>query len=134
MADQATTTTSGRSTTTTTTTTTVPALSNSEVTVQVLNASPTNGLAGLTGTGLTQAGFTVSSVGNAPQKIAAGDPSEIFYGPTGLPAAHQLALSVSGPVTFVSNPALTGNNVTLWVASSQLTVLTTATTTTTVHG
>jgi hypothetical protein len=118
-------------TTTTTTTTTAPSLVKSAVLVQVLNASPTNGLAGTTGTALTQAGFTVSSVGNAPQKIATGSPSEIFYGPTGLPAAHLLALSLTGPVTFVANPALTGNNVTLWIANSQLTVSTTSTSATT---
>lgn len=117
------------STSSTTTTTAVPP-TNSEVTVEVLNAASENGVAGSTATALGQDGFAISSVGNAPSKIAAGDPSEIFYGPAGQGAAQTLAHVLNGPVSLVANPSLTGNNVTLWVASAELTVTTTTTSTT----
>jgi LytR cell envelope-related transcriptional attenuator len=106
--------------TSTTTTTTLPA--NSAVTVSVLNASDTNGLAAQTGAALTQAGFTVSGVGNAASQIPAGGPSEIYYGTNGLPAAHALGNALSGSVSYLSNATLTGNSVILWVANAQLTV------------
>jgi LytR cell envelope-related transcriptional attenuator len=100
----------------------------SAVDVQVLNASMTNGLAGQTALDLAHNGFTVGTAGNASSKIASGDPSQILYGPSGLPAAHVLGASLSGPVSYVPTPSLTGNNVTLWVAGPQLTVITTTTT------
>jgi hypothetical protein len=105
---------------TTTTTTSLPA--PNAVTVSVLNASDTNGLAAQTGAALTHAGFTVSGVGNATTKIAAGSPSQIYYGSGGLPAAHALGNALSGPISYVTNPTLTGNSVILWVANAQLTV------------
>jgi hypothetical protein len=103
-----------------TTTTSLPA--PNAVTVSVLNASDTNGLAAQTGAALTHAGFTVSGVGNATSKIAAGSPSQIYYGSGGLPAAHALGNALSGPISYVTNPTLTGNSVILWVANAQLTV------------
>jgi hypothetical protein len=112
-----------------TTTTTLPP--NSAVTVSVLNASDTNGLAAQTGAALTQAGFTVSGVGNAASKIAAGSPSQIYYGPGGLPAAHALGNALSGPISYVTNATLTGDSVILWIANAQLNV-TTGTTTPTI--
>jgi LytR cell envelope-related transcriptional attenuator len=112
----------------TTTTTLLPV--NSAVQVTVLNASASNGLAALTAAGLTQNGFTVSSIGTAPNPIAPGQPSQILYGPTGLAAAHALGNSLSGPVSYVVSPGLTGTNVTLLIANSQLTVVSGATTTT----
>jgi hypothetical protein len=112
----------------TTSTTLLPV--NSAVQVTVLNASESNGLAALTAAGLTQAGFTVSSIGTAPNPIAPGDPSQILYGPTGLSAAHALGNSLSGPITYVASPNITGTNVTLMIASSQLTVSSGTTTTT----
>jgi LCP family protein required for cell wall assembly len=117
-----------------TTTTTAPPLAAPSVSVDVLNASGGGELASQTASGLTQDGFVVTGVANAPSVIAPGDPSLIYYGPTGLPAAHTLADSLHGPVTYVASPSLTGNAVTLWVASAQLTVTTTTTTTTTTPG
>ncbi len=102
--------------------TTPPPPAPSAVTVDVLNASQSDGVAGHTAAGLTQDGFAVSGVGNAPSKVASGSPSTILYGPAGLPAAHTLAASLSGPVALVASPTLTGNHVELWVANSQLTV------------
>jgi LCP family protein required for cell wall assembly len=113
---------------TTTTTTPVP---SSTVSVNVLNASGGGELASETAQGLKSNGFVVTGINNAPSVIASGDPSEIFYGPTGLPAAHTLGDSLNGPVTYVASPSLTGNNLTLWVANAQLTVTTTTTTTST---
>jgi hypothetical protein len=104
----------------TTTTTSLPA--PNAVTVSVLNASDTNGLAAQTGAALTHAGFTVSGVGNATSKIAAGSPSQIYYGSGGLPAAHALGNALSGPISYVTNATLTGNSVILWVANAQLMV------------
>jgi LCP family protein required for cell wall assembly len=119
---------------TTTTTTTAPPLANGAVSVDVLNASGGGLLATDTASGLRQHGFVISGINNAPSVIPSGDPSEIFYGPTGLPAAHTLAASLKGKVTFVPEASLTGNNVTLWVASASLTVTPTSTTTTTTPG
>ena len=116
---------------TTTTTTTAPPLANSKVSVDVLNASGGGLLATDTASGLRQHGFVISGINNAPSVIPPGNPSEIFYGPTGLPAAHTLAASLQGKVTYVPEASLTGNDVTLWVASAKLTVIPTTTTTTT---
>jgi LCP family protein required for cell wall assembly len=114
-----------------TTTTAAPPLANSAVSVDVLNASGGGLLATDTSEALRGDGFEITGVNNAPSTIAAGDPSEIFYGPSGLPAAHTLADSLKGKVTYVPAPSLTGNDVTLWVANDQLTVTTTTTSTTT---
>jgi LCP family protein required for cell wall assembly len=119
---------------TATTTTTAPPLANRAVSVNVLNASGGGQLASQTASGLEQDGFVVTGVNNAPSVIASGDPSEIFYGSSGLPAAHTLADSLKGAVTYVSSPLLTGNNLILWVANAGLTVDTTTTTTTTAPG
>jgi LCP family protein required for cell wall assembly len=119
---------------TATTTTTAPPLANPAVSVNVLNASGGGQLASQTASGLEQDGFVVTGVNNAPSVIASGDPSEIFYGPSGLPAAHTLADSLKGTVTYVGSPLLTGNNLILWVANAGLTVDTTTTTTTTAPG
>jgi hypothetical protein len=111
-----------------TTTTSLPP--NNAVTVSVLNASDTDGLAAATGTALTQAGFTVSGVGNAASKIPPGGPSQIYYGAGGLAAAHTLANALSGPVSYLTNTTLNGNSVILWIANAQLTVTSTSTTVT----
>jgi LCP family protein required for cell wall assembly len=115
----------------TTTTTTAPPLKNGAVSVAVLNASGGGLLATDTAEGLKQDGFVITSINNAPSVIAAGDPSEIFYGPTGLPAARTLADSLKGSVTEVRDANLTGNSLDLWVASASLTVTTTSTSTST---
>jgi LCP family protein required for cell wall assembly len=113
-----------------TTTTTVPPVAPSLVQVQVLNASGVNGIAHTTATNLSAAGYDVTEIGNATSTITSGSPSEIEYGPTGLPAAHALGDALSGGVTYVSDPDLTGNTVTLLIAGSNLTVKGATTTTT----
>jgi LCP family protein required for cell wall assembly len=114
----------------TTTTTTAPPLANSAVSVDVLNASGAGLLATDTADGLRKDGFKITGINNAPSVIPAGEPSEIYYGPSGLPAAHTLADSLKGKVTYVPDSSLTGNNVSLWVASAALTVNPPTTTTT----
>jgi LCP family protein required for cell wall assembly len=114
----------------TTTTTTAPPLANSAVSVDVLNASGAGLLATDTAAALKKNGFVITGINNAPSLIPAGEPSEIYYGPSGLPAAHTLADSLKGKVTYVPDSSLTGNDLTLWVASAALTVTTTTTTTT----
>ena len=109
----------------TTTSTTAPLPATSSVVVDVLNASGATGLAAQTAAGLRQDGFGVSGIGNASSNIAAGGPSQIYYGPDGLPAAHTLAASLNGPVTYIANSMLGGNNLILWIANAQLTVTTT---------
>jgi hypothetical protein len=118
---------------TTSTTTTAPAAlpPASTITVTVLNASTADGLAAQISLALGQAGFTVAPPGTAPTKIPAGSPSQILYGPGGLAAAHVLAASLSGPVTMVLSPLAQGTNLTLDVASAQLTVVPASVTTTT---
>ncbi len=113
----------------TTTTTTAPLPPNTAVTVQVLNASGSGQLATNTASALKTLGFAISGVNNAPSVIAPGQPSDIFYGPTGLPAAHTLANVIVGAVSYIPDASLTGNNVSLWIANAQMSVSTTTTTT-----
>jgi len=115
-----------------TTTTTAPPLANSAVSVDVLNASGGGQLATETASGLRENGFVITGINNAPSVIPVGAPSEIYYGPSGLPAAQTLADSLEGKVTYVPDANLTGNDVTLWVANASLTVKSSSTTTTTV--
>lgn len=115
----------------TTTTTTAPPLADRAVSVDVLNASGAGLLATDTADGLRTDGFVITGIDNAPSLIPAGDPSEIYYGPSGLPAARTLADSLRGKVTYVPDSSLTGNDLSLWVASAALTVTTTTTTSTT---
>jgi hypothetical protein len=112
-----------------TTTTTAPPLVDRAVSVDVLNASGAGLLATDTAEGLRADGFVITGIDNAPSLIPAGEPSEIYYGPSGLPAAHTLADSLSGKVTYVPDSSLSGNDLSLWVASAALTVTTTTTTT-----
>jgi LytR cell envelope-related transcriptional attenuator/LytR_cpsA_psr family len=117
-----------------TTTTTAPPLANNAVSVDVLNASGGGLLATDTAAALKDNGFVITGINNAPSLIPAGEPSEIYYGPSGLPAAQTLADSLKGKVTYIPDSSLNGNDVTLWIANSALTVTTTTTTTTTVPG
>ena len=117
-----------------TTTTTAPPLADSAVSVDVLNASGAGLLATDTAAALKQNGFVITGINNAPSLIPAGEPSEIYYGPSGLPAAQTLADSLKGKVTYVPDSSLSGNDVTLWIANAALKVTTTTTTTTTVPG
>jgi LCP family protein required for cell wall assembly len=105
----------------TTTTTTAPLLPHGEVSVNVLNASTVNGIAHTTASGLTRAGFRVAEISNATQ-LGVDSASEIRYGPTGFSAAQSLGAALSGPVTYLPDPALSGNTVSLLIAGSSLTV------------
>ncbi len=90
------------------------------VTVEVLSAYQGGALGTIqVSQHLSEIGF-VSRYGPAPSMIAAGEPSEIFYGPSGLPAAETLAQWLTGPVTKVSSAHLSGNNLELWIANPQL--------------
>ena len=102
--------------------------------MDVLNASGAGLLATDTAAALKKDGFVITGINNAPSLIPAGDPSEIYYGPAGLPAARTLADSLKGKVTYVPDSSLTGNDLSLWIASAALTVTTTTTTTTTIPG
>jgi LCP family protein required for cell wall assembly len=104
-----------------TTSTTAPALPHSEVSVNVLNASTVNGIAHTTADALIKAGFKVAEIGNATQLGAQSD-SEIRYGPTGYGAAQSLGGALSGPVTYLPDPDLSANTVSLLIAGSSLTV------------
>jgi LCP family protein required for cell wall assembly len=107
---------------TTTSTSVTPTLPPAQVNVEVLNASLVDGIAHATGASLTTRGFDVTEIGNAPNLITSGGPSQIWYGPTGLEAAHTLGAVLSGPVSYVPDPSLTGNTVALLIAGSQLSV------------
>jgi LCP family protein required for cell wall assembly len=110
----------------TTSTTTQPTEAHNLVNVDVLNASTVGGIAHTTATALTAEGFTVSGVGNAAAPIQSGGASQILYGPSGYQAAQTLGSVLSGPVTYEPDSSLSGQNVTLLVASSQLSVTGTA--------
>jgi LCP family protein required for cell wall assembly len=105
-----------------TTTTTAPTEAHGLVGVDVQNASTVNGIAHTTAFALTTLGFHVDDIGNATTLLGAGSASEILYGPSGAAAAHTLASVLDGPVTLVPDPSLTGETVSLLIASSQLTV------------
>ena len=105
-----------------TTTTTAPTEAHGLVGVDVQNASTVNGIAHTTAFALTTLGFHVDDIGNATTLLGAGSASEILYGPSGAEAAHTLASVLDGPVTLVPDPSLTGETVSLLIASSQLTV------------
>jgi len=104
--------------------------------VEVFNAGAPAGTAHVTGAALTAAGYNVSEIGDAPNPLVAGSPTEIWYSATGLEAAHTLGASLSGTVKYVPDPALTGNTVALFLDTSPVTVKgsTTTTTTTTTPG
>ena len=110
------------------TTTTLPPPAS--VKVDVLNAYGSGPLAPETALRLISAGFAISGTGSAPSLIAGDNPSEIFCGPSGLPAAETLAQWLHGPVKEVSSAKLSGNNLELWIANPLLGVNTTTTTTT----
>ncbi len=104
-------------------TTTVPTEAHGLVDVNVLNASTVNGIAHTTAAALTAQGFTVTAIGNASSPLAPGAASEILYGPTGHQAATTLSSVLSGPVTEVADPSLSGHSVSLLIASSELSVI-----------
>jgi LCP family protein required for cell wall assembly len=114
----------------------LPTVAHSLVDVQVFNAGAATGAAHDMATALTSQGYDVVQIGDAPKPIAAGSPSQIWYGPTGKDAAHALGASLTGPVRYVTDPNLTGNTVALFIVGSQLTTTgsTTTTTTTTAPG
>ena len=123
-----------KSASTTTTSTTVPTEDHKLVGVNVLNASTQSGIAHSTAQALTTQGFDVTEVGNASTQLSEAGSSEILYGPSGVEAAHTLSSVLSGPVTLVPDPSLSGQTVSLLIAGSQLTVTgsqTSSTTTTT---
>ncbi len=122
--------TDGQANTLPSTTTTVPLPPPASVTVDVLNAYGPGPLAPETALRLIHVGFAISGTGNAPNLIAGDNPSEIFYGPSGLPAAETLAQWLNGPIKEVSSANLSGNNLELWIANPLLGVNTTTTTTT----
>jgi hypothetical protein len=101
------------------------------VRVDVLNAFPSGELLAIaTAKSLEHIGFAISGVSDAPSLIAGGEPSEIFYGPSGLGAAETLTQWLIGPVKIVSSADLSGNNLELWIANPAVRVKTTTTTTT----
>lgn len=102
----------------------------SSVRVDVLNADGSGQRPTATYLALRSAGFTVSGVGTASDLIAGGQPSEIFYGPSGLAAAETLAYRLIGAVRDVYNANLPGNHLELWIATPLLGVVLTTTTTT----
>ena len=106
----------------TTTTTTVPTEAHSLVGVSVLNASTVNGIAHATAAALTAQGFDVTDIGDASTQLSPSGPSEILYGPSGSVAAQTLAAALSGPVTLVPDPGMSGPAVSLLLAGSALTV------------
>jgi hypothetical protein len=111
---------------------TVPLPPPTAVKVDVINAFPSGQLLAIANAkSLKHIGFAISGVGNAPSLIAGGEPSEIFYGPSGLGAAETLAQWLIGPVKNVSSAHLSGNNLELWIANPLLGVKENTTTTTT---
>ena len=107
-----------------------PTLAHNLVDVQVFNADAVSGMAHETATALADDGYDVVEVGDAPTPFPAGKPEEIWYGPEGQEAAHTLGASVKGPITYVSDPSLTGNTVALFIVGSTLSVKTTTSTST----
>ena len=72
-----------------------------------------SGIAHTTAAALTHQGFHVTEIGDASTQLRADSSSEILYGPSGTEAAHTLASALSGPVTLVADPSLSGQTVQL---------------------
>jgi LCP family protein required for cell wall assembly len=124
----------GKSKSTSTTTTTIPTEAHSLVGVNVLNASTVSGIAHTTAAALTAQDFQVNEIGDASTQLNVSGPSEILYGPSGTEAAQTLASVLSGSVTQVPDPSLSGSTVDLELSGGPLTVTgssSTSTTTTT---
>jgi len=66
-----------------------------QVTVDVLNGTSTNGLAGKAAASLKAEGFGVGTVGNAPAPVSG---TVVRYGPQGAEQARTLAAAVPGSV------------------------------------
>jgi hypothetical protein len=75
-----------------------------QVTVDVLNATGTKGLAATAAEALTAQGFTIADVGNAPEPVAS---SVVRHGPDGAEQARTVAAAVPGAV-LQGDPALAG--------------------------
>ena len=97
------------------TSTTAPAILASQVSVQVLNGNGTSGAANTAATALRNAGFTVSSTGDAASFTYSSN--EVEYGPSGLAAAQLLQSSLTGGATLVPDSSLSGSSVILVVGS-----------------
>jgi hypothetical protein len=106
----------------TTSTTSSPSVKPAAVDVQVLNASAVTGIAHTVANALVAQGFHVSEIGNAASPLGAGQPSVIRYGSSGYPAALTLGSALGGPVTYTSDPSLSGNTVSLLIAGPDLSV------------
>ena len=104
------------------TSTTVTAVPHDQVDVNVLNASTVNGIAHSTAVALSVQGFYINDIANASTQLSPGDSSEILYGPVGYAAALALGTTLNGPVSYVSDPDLSGQTVSLLIAGSSLTV------------
>jgi len=107
----------------------LPVVAHNLISIEVYNAGAAAGAAHDVASALTAAGYTITGIGDAPTPIATGDPSEIWYGSSGLDAAHTLGASLTGSVRYVSDPSLTGNSLALFIAGSPLSVTGTTTTT-----
>jgi LCP family protein required for cell wall assembly len=104
------------------TSTTVTAVPHDQVDVNVFNASTVNGIAHSTAVALSVQGFYINDIANASTQLSPGDSSEILYGPVGYAAALALGMTLNGPVSYVSDPDLSGQTVSLLIAGSSLTV------------
>jgi LCP family protein required for cell wall assembly len=104
------------------TSTTVTVVPHEQVDVNVLNASTVNGIAHSTAVALSVQGFYINDIGNASTQLSPGGSSEILYGPVGYAAALALGSTLNGPVSYVSDPDLSGQTVSLLIAGSSLTV------------
>ena len=114
-----------------TTSTTVGNVADDKVLVNVLNVSTVNGIAHSTAVALGVQGFFINDIGDASTQLSPRGSSEILYGPLGYGAALTLGSTLSGPVSYVSDPDLSGQTVSLLIAGSSLTVKNAPTTTTT---
>ncbi len=113
------------------TSTTVAGVPHGRVYVNVLNASTVNGIAHSTAVALSVQGFFINDIGDASTELSPGESSEILYGPDGYGAARALDSTLNGPVTYASDPDLSGQTVSLLIAGSSLTVKSPPSTTTT---
>jgi LCP family protein required for cell wall assembly len=102
------------------TTTTASTIPDSSIGVNVENGDGTAGLAGTVSTALHSAGFTITATGNGPS--FSYTTSEIEYAPGSEAAAKQLASAISGQTQLVSDPSLSGNNLTFIVGSTFVSV------------
>ena len=81
----------------------VPAPARASFTVNVMNATGRNGVAGQVAAGLAKRKFTIGGISNAPESWYVTQPAVVHYGPAGLDQALLTASQIPGAKLFADS-------------------------------